>query len=65
MIILTKLLARIKELNVWCQNLMSREDYTCYKETFLVNFIVPIDHKITCCKEEELYVLNGINTVNI
>ena len=28
------------------------------------DFIVFLDHKITCCKVEELHILNGIGTLD-
>ena len=40
-------------------------DYTWYEEKCLVNFIVFIDHKITCCKMEVLHALSDIDTLNI
>ena len=40
-------------------------DYTFYKEKYLVNFIVFIDHKITCWKVEVLHTLSNIDTLNI
>ena len=39
-------------------------DYTCYKDKLQVNFIVPIDHKITCCREKLLHTLCGIGTLD-
>ena len=38
-------------------------DSTCWKDKFSTNFIVFIDHKITC-KAEELHILNDIDTLD-
>ena len=38
-------------------------DSTCWKDKFSTNFIVFIDHKITC-KVEELHILNDIDTLD-
>ena len=39
-------------------------DSTCWKEKFYADFIVFIDHKITCRKAEEIHILNGIDTLD-
>ena len=38
-------------------------DFTYWKEKFQVDFIVFIDHKITCRKAEEIHILNDIDTL--
>ena len=38
-------------------------DSTYWKDSFRPIFIVFIDHKITCCREEKPHILNGIDTV--
>ena len=38
-------------------------DFTCWKEKFQADFIVFVDHKITCRKVEEIHILNGTGTL--
>ena len=39
-------------------------DFTYWKEKFQDNFIVFIDHKITCRRAEELHILDGTDTLD-
>ena len=39
-------------------------DSTIGKTNFKIVFIVFLDHKITCCKVEELHILDGTDTLD-
>ena len=39
-------------------------DFTYWKDKFQVDFIVFIDHKITCRKAEELHILDSTGTLD-